>query len=252
MPGGWISWYLGPGGWVPWGKGGVAPTDMGWTGLQASPGGETKLLGKVPLAGNSDSPRGKPRLSPAVKKRPRGRRQGCAWVENPCFPQGKSLFLQCFLEFPSGASLEHRCLVGAACGLLWLCFLCMLLSHHGGSPFHPCQEKKDDKPWCCWCAHRARIVPRYDTRSPIRLCEGSCQAQHCGAVVGRRLESPHCLLRGDKAMLFVSRGESNECTFTSTDLLTRIKRSLYPGPCGYSDTAVPGGLRDLAGTNKSR
>lgn len=32
--------------------------------------------------------------------------------------------------------------------------------------------------------------PPSDTpRSPIRLREGSCQAQHCRAVVGRRLES---------------------------------------------------------------
>lgn len=67
-------------------------------------------------------------------------------------------------------------------------------------------------------------------------------------VLGTR---PRCLLRGDKAALCFSRGESNECTFTSTELLTRIKRSLYPGLCGYSDTTVPGGLRDLAGTNKS-
>lgn len=119
MPGGWVSWYFGPGRWVPWGKVGVAPTHMAGTGLLTSPGGETNILDKVPLAGNSESPQGKPKLSPAVKKRSQGRRQGCARVENPCFPQGKDLFLQCFLQFPSGARLERRCLVGADSSLLW-------------------------------------------------------------------------------------------------------------------------------------
>lgn len=175
--------------------GGDRTADKSWWG--------DKSLGQSPSSWKFRESSGKAQTIPSSEEEvPRQKTRLC--------PSGKPLLSPREGLVPSVLpSVSFRCQAGAplprGCRLqsvVVLC-LCMLLSEYGGSPFQPCREKKDAKPRCCSCAHRARIVPRYDIGSPIRhsqvwearLSFSHVSAEPCPATIShfpQGISAPEC------------------------------------------------------------